>query len=306
MDGDIHISLAQQQGLLNDSAHSAGLLNALAMSGDHFSIVDRNYTYQIVSDAYLRAHELEREQIIGRHVADMLGEDIFEQVVKPSLDNCFRGQKVQYRSDFTFKGYDGLRHMDVCYRPYRDVSGEVIGAIVSARDITDIRKEVEQLNALAHIDSLTQLPNRSYIIFLLYKSMARAHREGRSFSIAYCDLNDFKLVNDKLGHRQGDRVLKAVAERLRSALRSNEEIGRMGGDEFLLVLDEPLSKEEEVIVSERLKQALAEPFVLGEEELTLGISLGCARYPEDAESAETLIQVADDRMYRDKVQSRYR
>lgn len=306
MDGDIHISLAQQQGLLSDTAHSAGLLNALAMSSDHFSIVDRNYVYQIVSEAYLRAHELERNQIIGRTVADMLGEDTFEQVVKPSLDNCFRGQHVQYRSDFSFKGYDGLRHMDVSYRPYRDISGEVIGAIVSARDITDIRNEVEQLNELAHIDSLTRLPNRSYITFLLYKSMARAHREDRSFSIAYCDLNNFKVVNDQFGHRQGDKVLKEVAHRLRAALRTNEELGRMGGDEFLLVLDEPLTPEEETIVSERLKLALAEPLGLDGGELTLGISIGCARYPEDGTSADSLIQCADERMYQDKLRGHVR
>ncbi len=301
MEDELHINLARRRGLSLESGHAAGLLNILAASPDHLSIVDRQYRYQVVSDAYLKAMQLQREEIIGCHVAEMLGQECFDEMVRPHLDACFEGRDIHYRSDFSFKGYEGLRHMSVTYTPYRSDDGEIVGALVTARDISDIRQEVEQLNDLAHLDSLTGLPNRRYITFLLYKSMARAHREGRSFTVAYCDLNDFKLVNDRFGHKQGDAVLKEAAKRLRAALRTHEDIGRFGGDEFLLVLDEPLSRDEQEVVRQRLRQALAEPFGIGKDVVSVGVSIGCARYPDDGESAEALIHLADQRMYNDKL-----
>jgi PAS domain S-box-containing protein len=114
----------------------------ISATDDHMSFLDRNYIYQAVNEAYLRAHQKAREEIIGHTVADLLGADVFERLVKENLDRCLAGEQIHYQSWFDFPGL-GQRYMDVVYYSYAGVDGTVLGIVVSSRDITD-RKQAEE------------------------------------------------------------------------------------------------------------------------------------------------------------------
>ena len=161
-----------------------------------------------------------------------------------------------------------------------------------------------RLRRLALHDSLTGLPNRSLLAEHLTVALARARRSGRAVAVASIDLDDFKLVNDNLGHAAGDRLLVDVADRLDSCLRDTDVLARQGGDEFLLLLadlDDPETARQAAIATfDRMRAALDEPFRLEGAELAIGVSMGVSVFPEDASDAETLHRHADASMYRAK------
>ena len=167
------------------------------------------------------------------------------------------------------------------------------------RDISERRRSQEQLTYLAYHDPLTGLPNRSQIERHLEMALARAERNGHAVALMFADLDDFKLVNDRLGHAAGDRLLAEVADRLRGNLRATDVLGRHGGDEFLVLLTDvpgdPIAKAE--TVASNLLGALREPFVIGTSEVKIGGSVGISVYPEDATDTEALLRHADVAMY---------
>jgi diguanylate cyclase (GGDEF)-like protein len=153
-------------------------------------------------------------------------------------------------------------------------------------------------------DTLTHLPNRALLAEHLNVALARARRSGRAVAVAYVDLDDFKLVNDNLGHAAGDRLLVELSERLRGCVRATDVVARQGGDEFLLLLadldDAEAARQAAVATFDRIRAALDEPFRLDGAELAIGVSMGVSVFPEDAADAETLHRHADASMYRAK------
>jgi diguanylate cyclase (GGDEF)-like protein len=157
----------------------------------------------------------------------------------------------------------------------------------------------DQLAYLAYHDPLTGLPNRIMVEQQLDLALARARRARASVALMFVDLDDFKEVNDVLGHGAGDQMLAGVASRLRGVLRDSDVLARQGGDEFLVVLadleEDPESSAE--AVGAKLLGSLREPFVVAGEELRTGASVGISVFPADAEDTETLLRHADAAMY---------
>jgi diguanylate cyclase (GGDEF)-like protein/PAS domain S-box-containing protein len=170
------------------------------------------------------------------------------------------------------------------------------------RDIGERRRGEEQLAYLAYHDALTGLPNRILVEQEIDLALARARRAGAAAALMFVDLDDFKEVNDRLGHAAGDRLLASVAARLRSVLRDSDVLARQGGDEFLVLLgdlsDDPVAAAERV--GGKLLSALLEPFVVAGTEVRTGASLGVSLYPDDAADTEALLRHADIAMYRAK------
>jgi diguanylate cyclase (GGDEF)-like protein len=153
---------------------------------------------------------------------------------------------------------------------------------------------------LAHHDTLTGLPNRSLIADRLDLTIAQAQRSGGSVLVAFIDLDGFKLVNDGLGHNAGDELLKVVAERMSGCLRAGDTVGRFGGDEFVLLLNDTSRGASAAPVLERVREAVLQSISLCGQDVQVSCSIGVAVYPNDGGDAETLLMHADAAMYRAK------
>jgi len=153
------------------------------------------------------------------------------------------------------------------------------------------------INFQAYHDLLTNLPNRALLRDRLSLAITQARRNKRKLGVMFLDLDRFKLVNDTLGHSMGDRLLKAVANRLQSCLRGGDTLSRFGGDEFTLLLPEVRTRDDVVVIAEKILDRLSGPFVIDGHELFVGASIGIALYPEAGDSEEALIQNSDIAMY---------
>jgi diguanylate cyclase (GGDEF)-like protein/PAS domain S-box-containing protein len=182
-------------------------------------------------------------------------------------------------------------------RPALDDQGRQCGAIVAFADISERRTILEQLQHQAHHDQLTNLANRRLFHKELDRAISRAQRHARAVALVYMDLNGFKQVNDTLGHRSGDEVLRTIAERLTRAIREEEMISRYGGDEFVALLSmlRHPSREVEAFI-ERMRLTLAEPIRIEAGAVKVGASLGASVYPHDGSTAEQLLHHADAAM----------
>jgi diguanylate cyclase (GGDEF)-like protein/PAS domain S-box-containing protein len=172
--------------------------------------------------------------------------------------------------------------------------------VVNYRDVTERKIAEEQLQHLAYRDSLTDLPNRFLFHDRLQHAMDYARRRGRGLAVMYLDLDRFKVVNDTLGHTIGDELLQVVARRLRDALRTDDTIARLGGDELGVILNDMERAEDAGHVAHKLLQTLRDPVSAGGHELHVTASIGIALFPSDGDDVETLIKHADAALYRAK------
>lgn len=167
------------------------------------------------------------------------------------------------------------------------------------------RSETEKrLTFLANHDALTTLPNRTLMRDRVAQSVAQAHRDGTQVALMYVDLDRFKTINDTLGHEQGDVLLRAAAERLRSALREGDTVSRQGGDEYTVLLPHVTRLDAVDAVARKLLHEVSAPFSLQGREVFVSASVGISLYPTDARDVDELIQHADAAMYRAKEQGK--
>ena len=160
-----------------------------------------------------------------------------------------------------------------------------------------------QLEHQANYDTLTGLPNRNLLNDRLRQSVY-GQRDRRSTAVVFMDLDHFKFVNDSLGHSTGDKLLKSMAERLRSVLREGDTVGRVGGDEFVIILNDQSSEEIIFRAMQRIAAKVAEPITIEGKELYVTCSAGISMYPQDGEDVDTLLKNADAAMYRAKEHGR--
>jgi len=176
--------------------------------------------------------------------------------------------------------------------------GDVMISVI--RDITDRYTLAERMRYLAFHDQLTGLPNRAHFEERLQIAMASADRHGDVVGVVFLDLDDFKPINDSLGHACGDRVLRVIADRLRGCVRDSDVIARMGGDEFIGLFTRLGGREDLASIGKSLVECVSSPMSIDDVELRLGASVGLAIY-ERGEASDELITRADHAMYRAKL-----
>ncbi|MBI3149044.1 MAG: PAS domain S-box protein [Betaproteobacteria bacterium] len=182
----------------------------------------------------------------------------------------------------------------------RDEKGKLISILTLAQDVSARIEAEARLQHLATHDALTGLPNRLLLTERLHQAIANARRSGERVAVLFIDLDGFKNVNDTLGHRMGDALLREVGQRLHLALRESDFLARLGGDEFMIVLELISEGEDAGTVAEKLLELMREPVRIDGHELQISASIGIALFPDDCDSPEALLKNADVAMYRAK------
>jgi len=193
--------------------------------------------------------------------------------------------------------------------PFYNSFGDMLGYRGVSKNITTAKRHKEQMKQLAYFDTLTGLANRKNILSRVEEEIGYALRNKTSAAVIYLDLDGFKQINDSLGHDYGDEVLKIVACRLQECVREFDVVGRVGGDEFIILIRAQEKeckncKEQIIMLMDRLKKSINRPIVLNEEEYSVGASIGVAFVPKDAQGAYEIIKKADSAMYKAKKSGR--
>ncbi|MDA8429593.1 MAG: EAL domain-containing protein [Geobacteraceae bacterium] len=269
------------------------------------------------------------EELTGIRAAEMLGSDrawtAFYRTKNPVLaEIILDGPPDQmpdaYReistSSFIPEGlqaegwYDNLNGMDRYLvfnaAPVRNSRGELLAIIESFEDVTERKKYEEQLEYQANHDSLTRLPNRNLLVDRIHQALLMSQRNGHQVAVFFIDLDNFKIINDSLGHEIGDELLKSASERIDACVRAGDTVARQGGDEFVIMVSEPDVADVAGRVAGNILEAMSQPFRINEHELVITCSIGISISPRDGDEARLLIKNADLAMYQAKEQGRNR
>ena len=250
--------------------------------------------------------------IIGRTEEELLGLDWIDVAVAPQHREAARGvyrqlvagelDTVDEFETAVLNGQGEQRTIAWHTTLLHDAEGNVVGTLAAGDDVTERRRSEQQVSYLAYHDALTGLPNRMLLEEHLGLALARSRRSGSGVALLHVGVDNFKLVNDSLGHARGDELLSRLAVRLQQGVRATDLLGRIGGDEFVLLLadlhDDPVLVAEHV--AGQIVESLAEPFNLGGAEFSVTVSIGISIAPRDADNAESLLNHADSAMYQAK------
>ncbi len=246
-----------------------------------------------------------REQVQGRRFVDFLvsysGED------SPIIGEIARS--IENRTTFTnlvvhLDGASGERWWRLTGKPAYDEGGVYTGYIGTASDVTAEKLAERRINFLAHNDALTGLLNRARFTEQLHTAVGRLERYGSPFAVLYLDLDQFKAVNDGRGHLVGDKLLAAMAKRLKVGIRETDYAARLGGDEFAAILTSNCRREEIAPIADRLVREVSAPYEIDGELVTIGVSIGIAIAPLDGTRPDQILRNADLALYRAKASGR--
>ena len=249
------------------------------------------------------------EECIGQHIEMLVADDDREQLKwicqQAILHDEFHGHITQRTKD------GRIIYTDISLSVSKDEKGEMRGITFYTQDLTqkhEIEKKLEaqtkELNFQAYHDDLTKLPNRALFDDRLQQAISSAHRHGDTFALLFLDLDNFKQINDTLGHHYGDEILRLVAKRLGSVIRVADSLSRLGGDEFTILSPGLESSDSAAKVAQKILDVMKPVFLLDEHELHLSVSIGISLYPKDSILKNDLLKYADSAMYRAKDEGR--
>jgi len=253
-------------------------------------IQDENYNY-LFSNKYLNDF-FGVDTLKGKNMVEVMS----EQDHKNIIDNDKLLSRGTFTSEEIISDKSGVKHYFQTHRFVINKNNQkLFGGIYS--DISEQKKTETKLNILAHYDLLTNLPNRALFQDSLRNAVSKAKRTGSKIALMFLDLDNFKMINDTLGHDYGDLLLIEVANRLKAILRTEDTVSRLGGDEFTIILEDIQDTAYPSIVAQKIIDTLSEPIQLKDEMGYIGASVGIAIFPDDAKDIESLIKNADMAMY---------
>jgi diguanylate cyclase (GGDEF)-like protein/PAS domain S-box-containing protein len=266
-------------------------------SSDLITVLSAENTIMYQSPSIQRVLGYTAEEVTGRSFEVLLHPDEQGRLLRRLTDGAGAGGRSEV-IDCLLAHKDGsLRHFEILQTDLRS-DGAVGGIVLNGRDVSERKAFEEQLAHQAFHDPVTHLANRALFNDRVRHAVARSLREGMGMAVLFVDLDDFKTVNDSLGHAVGDRVLLEVAQRIAGSVRAADTAARFGGDEFAILLEDVQDMQTAVETAERILEALSRPLDLDEKHLviraSLGISIAEAGHPIDADE---LIRNADAAMY---------
>jgi diguanylate cyclase (GGDEF)-like protein/PAS domain S-box-containing protein len=268
-------------------------------SSDIITILDTEGTVHYVSPAVERVTGYRPEEQVGTNAFGSIHPDDREQALN-TFAEVLKRPGLQPPLEFRVPHKDGSwRYLEHVVNNLVD-DPAVRGVVVNSWDVTERKALVEQLSYQAFHDLLTGLPNRALFMDRLEHASSRANRRGSKVAVLFTDLDNFKVINDSLGHKAGDQLLIAVAERLKACLRPEHTAARLGGDEFTILVEDIASVGEAVQIAERIADILRPPFTLEEQEVFATVSTGIALNSTAQEQPADLLRYADLAMYRAK------
>ena len=272
---------------------------------DYLFVKDRQSRFVIANRAVAGDVAEGPDSVIGKNDFELHPHERAEKFYADEQHVMETGDPLIDIEEFIIERSGVRKYLSTSKLPLRDETGAVIGIVGIARDVTRRREAEDEVHFLAHHDALTRLPNRALLTDRLSQAILQSERSGRWVTVAFIDLDNFKLVNDSLGHGAGDSLLKVVAERMLNSVRTTDTVVRLGGDEFVIVLvDHPDSVARVTAILEETRAAIARPIVIDNQTLRVTCSMGLATFPNDGRDAETLIRNADAAMYQAKTAGR--
>lgn len=270
---------------------------AIEASGEMMVITDRDAIVQYINPAFTQQTGFGKEEALGHPISSMMRSgthprDFYANLWQTILSGLtWRGEIINRTKD----GRSFVAEQTIA--PIFNADKDITGFVSIMRDISE-RKQLEaRLEQMAHFDALTGLPNRPLFFDRLNFTMKQAKRDKKTCALLFIDLDGFKEVNDSLGHKAGDAVLREAALRIAANIRESDTAARMGGDEFTVILGQLADPEDSQRVARKLLTALDSPFAIPHGNCRISASIGISFYPEHGHTPETLLARADAAMY---------
>lgn len=287
----------------DDASEIQKLSKAIEQSPSSVMICDRHWHIEYVNQKFSQLTGFQLNEIQGKHPGT-LSEDGFSRRESQQLWQKIRLQTQRvgvWQGEVNSARRSGERFWEqIVVTPIRDAHGSPTHYLILGEDISIRKRYEQQLLRQANYDVLTGLPNRMLAMDRLKLALAQARRENTLVGVMFLDLDNFKHINDTMGHEAGDNLLVEASRRISTSLRGTSTVARLGGDEFLVVLpglQDPIST---VQVAERILQTFAPPFLVTGQEVFVSTSIGISIYPTDSETSSDLLQHADAAMYEAK------
>ncbi len=297
-------------GLCSSEIDTEWLAPLLECLPDLICLKDEAGRWLLANRPLLRLAGLEEVAWQGMTSADLAhmaqrGDELLLALADSDRTALDSGRPVTFEQTVGLPGGE-TRMFQVTKLPLHHADGRPKGLVEVGRDITDRRQAAARIQHLARHDSLTGLPNRATFVDRLAVAVANAKRSDALLAVMVLDLDKLKDINDTLGHGVGDQLLRAIGNRLRTCVRDTDTVARLSGDEFALVLSGLQDAHGASTVAENILRAMAEPFGLGEHEVSASLSIGVTLFPVDSTSEEELLKNADLALARAKREGRNR
>ncbi|GGI71148.1 EAL domain-containing protein [Shewanella gelidii] len=275
------------------------LSQALDQSPVSTVLTDTNGMIEYVNHHFEKVSGYSSQDVLGRHTRMLKSGKTSKSIYAELWSAITQGHA--WEGELQNKKKNGeifWEHAHIA--PVVDSLGVTKHFLALKQDITQYKKQEEKILHQAHYDSLTELPNRLLSLDRLSQTLKDANRTRSKVAVLFLDLDDFKKVNDTLGHQVGDSLLIQAASRLSSCIRSNDVVGRLGGDEFIVILNNISDESDVITIAEKLLEQFSHPFKLKNRELVSTVSIGISVYPEDSTKPTELLRQADSAMYHSK------
>jgi diguanylate cyclase (GGDEF)-like protein/PAS domain S-box-containing protein len=249
-----------------------------------------------------------RQEAAGRPLQEVLriiDGDTREPALNPMAMAMLHNKSVGLSANCVLIRRDGYESaIEDTAAPIHDRRGQVTGAVIVFHDVGVARAMSLRMSYLAQHDFLTGLPNRMLLNDRLTQAIASAQRRRKSLAVLFLDLDNFKHINDSVGHAIGDQLLRSIADRLVGCVRSSDTVSRQGGDEFVILLSEVTRAEDAALTADKILAAASRPHRIDRQDLQVTVSVGIGVYPDDGEDAETLLKNADLALFDAKAHGR--
>ncbi|MDM7985751.1 MAG: EAL domain-containing protein [Smithella sp.] len=259
--------------------------------------VDLHGNFTFFNNSLCKTTGCSREELFGANYKQFSDEENSKNVFN-AFNKVFKTGQPTEGFDWRIKRKDGTqRYIEASVSLQNTSSGKPVGFKGVIRDITERKRIEQELNHLATHDALTGLPNRLMFSQLLDHAIHSAQRYKKQLAVLFIDLDRFKTINDSLGHDAGDQLLKEIALRLRKSLRNVDVVGRLGGDEFIVLIEDLQEIKQLEIIAHKILATVIKPMVLLGEECRVTASIGISVFPKDGQDEQSLMKNADIAMY---------